>query len=83
MDFDNYSGVFKIQHPEKFCIGGQWVKPKGAISLKLVYPVTEKVVGTCPEANIDDIESAVTTNQKALRSIKKQKSSLWTRRHPT
>ena len=66
MEFDSYSDVFEIQRPEEFYVGGQWVKPHGAKRLEVIYPVTEKSIGSCPEADIEDVERAVAAAREAF-----------------
>ena len=61
-----YTDLFALQHPEEFYIGGEWVKPQGSQRFEIVYPATEKVVGTCPAASVADVERAVAAARDAF-----------------
>jgi len=64
--FDTYTDLFSIAHPEHFFIGGRWVKPQGRQRLSVVYPGTEKVIATPPEAAAEDIDAAVAAARQAF-----------------
>ena len=61
-----YTERFSLKHPEEFYIGGDWVKPLGSQRFDIVYPVTEKVIGSCPAASVADIERAVAAAREAF-----------------
>jgi acyl-CoA reductase-like NAD-dependent aldehyde dehydrogenase len=63
---DSYTERFTLKHPEAFFIGGEWVKPLGRRRFDIVYPVTEKVIGSCPAASVADIERAVAAAREAF-----------------
>ena len=62
----SYTEHFTLQHPEKFYIGGEWVAPLGSGRIELVYPGNERVIGSCPEASVEDIERAVAAARAAF-----------------
>jgi len=64
--FRDYTELFTLKHPEEFYIGGEWVKPRGSGRFEIVYPATEKVVGSCPAASVEDIERAVAAARDAF-----------------
>lgn len=62
----HYSEFFTLKHPEEFYIGGEWVQPKSKERFEIVYPVTEKVIGSCPAASVADVERAVAAARDAF-----------------
>ncbi len=63
---NNYTNFFTLAHPEKFYIGGQWVKPLGDKRLTVVNPATEQVIARPPEASVADINAAVAAARHAF-----------------
>jgi len=63
---ETYLGLFTLARPDHFFIGGRWVAPKGDKRLEVVYPATEKVIATPPEASTDDVDSAVSAARDAF-----------------
>ncbi|SCW66300.1 Acyl-CoA reductase [Sphingobium faniae] len=64
--FESYSDLFSLKHPEEFYIGGDWVAPKGSKRLEVIYPATEKVIATPPEASVEDVDRAVAAAREAF-----------------
>lgn len=64
----HYSELFTLKNPEEFYIGGEWVRPMGDARFDIVYPVTEKSVGSVPAASIADVERAVAAAREAFDS---------------
>lgn len=63
---DSYTEHFTLRHPEEFYIGGQWVAPRGKARFELVNPATERAIGSCPAASVEDIERAVAAAREAF-----------------
>jgi acyl-CoA reductase-like NAD-dependent aldehyde dehydrogenase len=63
---DSYTEHFTLKHPEQFYIGGEWVAPRGQGRFEVIYPVTERVIGSCPAASVEDIERAVAAAREAF-----------------
>jgi acyl-CoA reductase-like NAD-dependent aldehyde dehydrogenase len=55
-----------VKSPDRFFIGGQWVKPSGTSKLDVISPVTEKVVMSFAEAVPADVDKAVAAARKAF-----------------
>jgi aldehyde dehydrogenase (NAD+) len=63
---NSYTEHFTLRHPEKFFIGGEWVTPRGKARFELVNPATERAIGSCPAASVEDIERAVVAAREAF-----------------
>src|SRR5437879_6254547 len=50
----------------KLYIDGKWTDGTGAEQLTVINPATEEVVGTCPEASMDDMLAAITAARLAF-----------------
>ena len=57
---------YRIQHPHKLFIGGQWNEPSSDGRIELVSPVTEQPIGTVAEARERDMDAAVAAARKAF-----------------
>ena len=55
-----------IAHPDKLYIGGQWVKPAGDRTFRLVNPANEDVFFEVPEASHEDMLAAVAAARRAF-----------------
>jgi acyl-CoA reductase-like NAD-dependent aldehyde dehydrogenase len=55
-----------VKSPDRFFIGGPWVKPSGTSKLDVISPVTEKVVMSFAEAVPADVDKAVAAARKAF-----------------
>ncbi|CAI7582235.1 unnamed protein product [Penicillium bialowiezense] len=57
---------------EKSYIDGQWVSSKSNRTFNVYNPATEALIGTCPESNTDDINSAIQAAAKAFPAWRSQ-----------
>jgi acyl-CoA reductase-like NAD-dependent aldehyde dehydrogenase len=55
-----------IQYPDRFYIGGQWVSPSSASTIRVIDPGTEQVYFSVAEAQAADIDRAVTAAREAF-----------------
>lgn len=60
------SQAFKLKHPDKFFIGGEWVTPSSSLTFDVINPVTEEVSAKFAEAKAADIDQAVGAARKAF-----------------
>ena len=51
--------AFKLQHPGKLYIGGQWVAPSGGQSEDIVNPADESILASAPVGGRADAEAAI------------------------
>ena len=65
-DSRNTNPEVSIKAPQSLFIGGQWVKSSGSQTLKVVSPVTEKVLMTFAEATAQDMNRAVAAAREAF-----------------
>ncbi|CAG8132154.1 unnamed protein product [Penicillium salamii] len=57
---------------QKSYIDGQWVSSQSKKTFNVYNPATEAVVGTCPESNTEDINSAIQAAAKAFPAWRAQ-----------
>ena len=50
---------------EKFFINGQWVAPRSSARIEVFNPATDALLGTVPDANAADVDSAVSAARNA------------------
>lgn len=50
---------------DKFFINGQWVAPKSSTRIEMFNPATDELLGTVPDANAADVDSAVSAARAA------------------
>jgi aldehyde dehydrogenase (NAD+) len=55
-----------LQHPDRFFIGGEWVKPSSASRIDVRDSATEEVFLSVAEAQVEDIDRAVAAARKAF-----------------
>ena len=55
-----------IKAPQSLFVGGRWIKSSGKETLKVISPVTEKVLMTFPEATTEDMDRAVAAAREAF-----------------
>ncbi|MGW4124815.1 aldehyde dehydrogenase [Nocardia sp. NPDC004711] len=55
-----------VQTYDRLYIGGDWSRPHGQRTIEILSPTTEEVVGTVPEADEVDIDTAVTAARRAF-----------------
>ena len=55
-----------LRHPDKFFIGGQWVKPSSGSTFSVTDSDSEELFLTVPEAQAADIDAAVTAARTAF-----------------
>jgi aldehyde dehydrogenase (NAD+) len=66
LDSRNTNPQVSIKAPQALFVGGQWVKSSGSATLKVISPVTEKVLMTFPEATPQDMDRAVAAAREAF-----------------
>ncbi|MFM0394973.1 aldehyde dehydrogenase [Paraburkholderia phytofirmans] len=76
MTIASYRELFDIRHPESFYINGRWVPASGSTRLDVVFPATERVVASVPEATREEIDAAVAAARAAFDG------GVWRRLHP-
>jgi acyl-CoA reductase-like NAD-dependent aldehyde dehydrogenase len=64
--FETYSDLFTLSHPDRFFVDGRWVAPLGDRRLDVIFPGTDKVIATPPEATVADIDRAVDAARRAF-----------------
>ncbi|MCW2935107.1 MAG: hypothetical protein JWM19_6069 [Actinomycetia bacterium] len=55
-----------LSHPDRFFIGGEWVKPSTQDTIKVIDSGTEQLYFTVPEAKEADMSSAVAAARQAF-----------------
>jgi acyl-CoA reductase-like NAD-dependent aldehyde dehydrogenase len=55
-----------VKHPDRFFIGGEWVRPSSDSVLKVITPSTEEIYLTVPEAQATDVNRAVAAARQAF-----------------
>jgi acyl-CoA reductase-like NAD-dependent aldehyde dehydrogenase len=55
-----------IRHPDRFFIGGEWVKPSSSSRIDVRDSATEEVFLSVAEAQVEDVDRAVTAARKAF-----------------
>lgn len=55
-----------IRHPDRFFIGGAWVKPSSSARIEVRDSASEEVFLTVAEAQVEDMDRAVTAARKAF-----------------
>lgn len=50
---------FNDLHRKELCVGGAWRPPASGLTLRVINPATEKVVGCIPAGGAQDVDSAV------------------------
>ena len=58
-----------MRYPDRFFIGGKWVKPSSNAMIKVIAPATEEVGFQVAEAREADVAAAVTAARKAPRRM--------------
>jgi aldehyde dehydrogenase (NAD+) len=54
-----------MQNPRGFLIGGGWLLPKHSRAFDVVNPATEETLGSLPEAQVEDVDQAVSAARAA------------------
>ena len=57
-----------VHHADRFFVDGEWVKPLGQSTLRVISPVTEETLMTFPEASERDMDRAVAAARAAFDS---------------
>ncbi|KAJ6008309.1 aldehyde dehydrogenase [Penicillium herquei] len=57
---------------EKSYIDGQWISSTSNKTFNVYNPATETLIGTCPESNTDDVNSAIQAASRAFPSWRSQ-----------
>lgn len=60
------SQAFKLKHPDKLFIGGEWVAPATSATFPIINNVTEEVTAHFAEAVVEDMDRAVGAARKAF-----------------
>jgi len=58
--------AINLKHPDRFFIGGEWVKPSSERMLDVVSPSTEQTILRVAEAREADVDRAVSAARKAF-----------------
>ncbi|OBB17637.1 aldehyde dehydrogenase [Mycolicibacterium setense] len=58
--------VAPVAHPDRFFIGGEWVKPSTDSSLAIIDPATEELYFRAAEAQAADVSNAVGSARRAF-----------------
>jgi acyl-CoA reductase-like NAD-dependent aldehyde dehydrogenase len=62
------AGAVPIKHADRFFIGGEWVSPSSASTIRVVDPGTEEVYFSVAEAQAADVDRAVAAAREAFDS---------------
>ena len=57
---------FELRHPDRLFIGGEWVAPSTSSMIEVTNPATERVEFRVAEAQVQDIDRAVTAAREAF-----------------
>jgi aldehyde dehydrogenase (NAD+) len=62
----NDEAVVPLRHPDRFFIGGEWVAPSSRSTIDVIDSSTEEVYFRVPEAQVADMDRAVTAARGAF-----------------
>jgi aldehyde dehydrogenase (NAD+) len=57
-----------MQNRTTLYIGGRWVAPAGTKRINVISPSTEQIIGSIPEGNVQDVQSAVAAAKTAFEA---------------